>query len=128
MEDVRGVLAAYAEGWRTGDPGLFDYYADDCRFHYFGTSDQAGTHVGKDACLAAMITVSTRAPRTLLEIVDVLVGEHGNGALLVRERIERDGESHEITRLMRYRISGGKVAECWVYDEAQALIDRLWRP
>jgi hypothetical protein len=29
---------------------------------------------------------------------------------------------------MRYRVAGGKIAECWVYDEDQALIDRLWRP
>jgi hypothetical protein len=90
MEDVREVLTGYAAAWRDGDPRLFDRSADDCRFHYFGSSDRAGTHVGKDACLTAMITVSQRAPRTLLEVVDVLAGEDGNGALLVRERIERD--------------------------------------
>jgi len=74
-----------------------------------------------------MIAVSTRAPRTLLEIVDVLAGD-SLGAIVVRERLERDGESHDVERVARYRVVDGRIAECWILDEDQALIDHLWRP
>jgi hypothetical protein len=126
-DETAAVLRAYAEAWQRSDPTLFDFYADDCTFHYFGTTDLAGTHVGKEACVTAMIAVSTRAPRTLLEIVDVLVGD-SLGAIVVRERLERDGESHEVERVARYRVADGRIAECWILDEDQALIDHLWRP
>jgi len=45
-DDTAAVLRAYAEAWQAGDPALFDFYADDCTFHYFGSTDLAGTHQG----------------------------------------------------------------------------------
>lgn len=125
--EIATVLHRYAEAWQAADPALFDFSTDDCTFHYAGSTDLAGTHVGKDACLTAMVTASTRARRTLLEVVDVLAGSRF-GALVVRERLERDHEAHEIERVARYRVVGGKIAECWIHDEDQALIDHLWRP
>jgi hypothetical protein len=47
-------------------------------------------------------------------------------AVLARERLTRSGESHEIRRLLRYRIAGDRFTECWLYDEDQVLVDRLW--
>ena len=121
------VLRAYADGWLAGSPTLFDTYADDCTFHYSGATDLAGSHVGKDACLTAMITARTRARSELLEVVDVLVGDVF-GAIVVRERLARDDESHEVARTLRFRVAGGHIVECWLLDEDQALIDHLWRP
>jgi hypothetical protein len=74
-----------------------------------------------------MITARMRAPGVLLEIVDVLGGE-SLGALVVRERLERDGEAHEVRRVLVFRVEADHLAECWLLDEDQALIDRLWRP
>jgi len=31
-----------------------------------------------------------------------------------------------VRRLFRYRIDGDQLVECWLYDEDQTLIDRLW--
>ena len=126
-QETYEVLRAYADGWLAGSPTLFDAYADDCTFHYAGTTDLAGTHVGKDACLTAMLTASVRATRTLLEVVDVLAGDT-YGAIVVRERLERDGEAHELERVLRYRVVGGRIVECWLHDADQALVDHLWRP
>jgi uncharacterized protein len=124
---TRSTLELYAKAWETGDLGtIFDTYADDVVFHYFGNSDLAGTHVG-DAALAAMAQASVRSSRTLLEVVDVLDGP-ALGALVVRERFERDGRSADVQRVLLYRVVDDKIAECWLYDEDQALIDGFWAP
>jgi hypothetical protein len=124
---TRSTLEAYAEAWRTGDlGGLFAAYADDVVFHYFGRSDLAGTHVG-DAALAAMAEASVRSTRTLVEVVDVLDGAE-LGALVVKERFERDGRSADVQRVLLYRVVDDHIAECWLYDEDQSLIDGFWAP
>jgi len=122
------VLERYVEAWRTGNlEALLGAYADDVVFHYFGTTDLAGDHVGKNAAIAAMGAVSARAARELVEVVDVLVGDR-RAALVVRERLTRAGESVELRRVFVYRIEDEKLAEFWLYDEDQALVDRLWAP
>jgi hypothetical protein len=123
----RSTLEAYAEAWQGGDlAGVFGAYAEDVTFHYFGASDLAGTHVG-DAALAAMAQASVRSVRTLVEVVDVLDGA-SLGALVVKERFERDGRSADVQRVLLYRVVDDRIAECWLYDEDQALIDEFWAP
>lgn len=125
-EETSDVLHGYAEAWKAGDlAGILDGYADDVVFHYFGTHEHAGRHVGKDVAVAAMAAVSAKATRTLLEIEDVLVGGGDRGAIVARERLERDGETVEVVRALHYRVAGGRIAECWLYDQDQRLIDRL---
>lgn len=120
------VLRRYAERWQAGDiDALFATYADDAVFHYAGTTDIAGTKTGKDAVLTALIEASSRATRELLEIVDVLAGDR-LGAIVSRERLTRDGESHDLRRVFLYRVEADRIAECWLFDEDQALIDQLW--
>ena len=45
------------------------------------------------------------------------------GALLVRERFERDGRTAELERLLVYAVRDGLLGECWVCDQDQALVD-----
>ncbi|MDP1820621.1 MAG: nuclear transport factor 2 family protein [Acidimicrobiales bacterium] len=126
-DDIRRLLEGYAEAWKVGDlEVLLGAYADDVVFHYFGGTDLAGAHVGKEAAVQAMVTVSTRAARELLEVVDVLAGDR-LGTLVVRERLVRDGEQADVQRVFLYRVDGKRIVECWVLDEDQALIDRFWR-
>jgi hypothetical protein len=127
-EAVRETLRRYADAWEAGDlEAMLDSYADDVVFHYFGATDLAGDHVGKEACVTAMVTASVRAARELLEVVDVLAGDR-LGALVVRERLTRAGESVDLQRVLVYRIEESKLAEVWLHDEDQALVDRLWAP
>lgn len=122
------VLRRYAESWTAGDiDALFASYADDAVFHYFGTSDLAGVHRGKSSVLTALIAASSRASRELVEIVDVLAGDE-RGAIVARERLTRGEESVEIERVFLYRVEGAQIAECWLYDQDQRLVDRLWGP
>ena len=125
---TRDALERYVAAWEAGDlDALLASYADDVVFHYFGTTDLAGAHHGKEAAVTAMVAASTRATRELLEVVDLLVGDR-LGALVVRERLTRGELSEELRRVLVYRFEGGRIAECWVHDEDQALVDRLWAP
>lgn len=125
-DQTADVLRRYAQAWSAGDlTAILDAYADDVVFHYFGTHDHAGTHVGKHAAVTAMAAVSAKAARTLLAITDVLVGSDDLGAILAVERLERDGEAVEIQRVLHYRVADGRIAECWLYDQDQRLVDRL---
>ena len=83
----------------------------------------AGDHAGKAAALGVLAEVTRRANRRLLAIVDIMAGPE-RGALLVRERFERDGRTAEVERLLVYApVRDGLLGECWVYDQDQALVD-----
>jgi len=60
--------------------------------------------LGKQAAVTTLLEVGATAIRTLLGVDEITAAP----------------------RLFRYRIDGGQFVECWLYDEDQALIDRLW--
>jgi uncharacterized protein len=82
----------------------------------------AGDHEGKAAALGVLAEVTRRTNRRLLAIIDVMAGPE-RGALLVRERFERDGKAAEVERLLVYAVRDGLLSECWVYDQDQAAVD-----
>ena len=124
--NIHAVLKRYADAWSANDlRAIVDSYHDEVVFHYFGRSPLAGTHRGKAACLAVLKTVREKTKRQLLSIRDVLAGQHF-GVVIAVERFERDGKSAEIERLLRYTVRDGKLAECWIYDEDQRLVDEFW--
>lgn len=126
QREIHAVVRRYADAWAAGDlQTLFDSYDDEVVFHYFGRSPLAGTHRGKSACLAVLKQVGEKTHRKLLAIRDVLAGEHF-GLIVALEQFERDGAPVTIERLLRYRVQDGKLAECWVYDEDQRLVDEYW--
>jgi hypothetical protein len=121
------VLRRYVDCWRNGDlDGLMASYAPGFRLHYGGTSRFAGSHEGRDAALGIMAEVSTVAHRDLLSVDDVLVSDRG-GALVVTERLSREGESVDVQRVLRYRVEDGLLAECWLMEADQVVIDHFWR-
>lgn len=127
VDDHAGVvLRRYATAWRTGDLAtLVDCYHPGFTLHYDGSSRFAGTHRGRDAALEVMAQVSSVAPRELVAVNDVLVGDDG-GALVVTERLTRDGETVELERTLRYRVQDGRLAECWLFEHERDTVDRLW--
>ncbi|MGE0498119.1 MAG: nuclear transport factor 2 family protein [Ramlibacter sp.] len=123
---IYAVVKRYAEAWAANDlRAIVDSYHDEVVFHYFGRSPLAGTHRGKPACLAILKQVREKTNRKLVSIQDVLAGEHF-GLIIAIELFERNGESMDIERALRYRVRDGKLAECWVYDEDQRLVDEHW--
>src|SRR6266540_387918 len=106
VESSRKVAERYCEAWSRGDiAAILTFYDEGFTLHYFGASDYAGDHGGKDAAVQALAAVSAEAPRELLGIDEILASEDG-AVIVARERLSRTGESHEIRRLLRYRIAG----------------------
>lgn len=121
------VMLRYAEAMRTGDgQTIRDSYAEDVVLHYAGANPLSGAHRGWPAMLAAMRELGRRSGRQMLEVVEVMLGET-RACFILRERFNRDGETHEVLRTAVYRVAGGRIVECWVFDEDQALMDRLVR-
>lgn len=124
--DIYSVVRRYADVWLANDlRAIVDSYHDEVVFHYFGRSPLAGTHRGKAACLTILKQVREKTNRKLISISDVLAGEHF-GLIIALERFERNGASVEIERIFKYGVREGKLAECWVYDQDQLLVDEYW--
>lgn len=125
VEQNRDVIARYAAAWTAGDfAALFALYADDFVLHYPGSHRLSGTHVGKDAALKAMGEFTVATGRKLVAVVDTMAGE-ARAAQIVRETMVTPEGVREVERVFAYRIEGGLMRECWLYDSEQALIDRL---
>ena len=123
IERTRKAVSCYARAWLAGDRAtLAACYHDDFTLHYSGRNPLAGDHRGKMTVLAILAEVTRRTNRKLLDIVDIMAGPE-RGALLVRERFERDGKVAEFERLLVYAVRDGLLRECWVWDRDQAAID-----
>jgi ketosteroid isomerase-like protein len=123
IELTRQAITRYASAWLAGDrAALAACYHDDFTLHYFGRNPLAGDHEGKAVALGVLAEVTRRTNRRLLAIVDVMAGPE-RGALLVRERFERDGKAAEVERLLVYAVRDGLLSACWVYDQDQAAVD-----
>jgi uncharacterized protein len=122
--DPIDTVRRYAEAWKTNDIAtVLAMYHDDFVLHYFGESPLAGDHVGRDAAITTLMEATTRSRRQLDAIEDVLGGDTF-AAIVAREGV---GEpTRVVRRLFLYTVRDGKLAECWLFDEDQRLIDRLW--
>jgi len=124
MTDPESVVRAYTDAWLAGDlAAVVDLYHDDLVLHYGGSHSLTGDHVGKDAALTALLTVQARTERVPVAVLDVMASAD-HATAWVRERWTVDGEQRELTRVLVYRVAGGRLAECWLYDTDTELVDR----
>lgn len=123
----RDALAAarrYVDAWLAGDfSAMMAAYADDFVLHWFGDNPYARTWTGKADAVGALLEFTRRTSRRLVEVIDVMAGE-ARAVVIVREAITIDGVEREIERVLVYRERDGLLAECWVYDQDQRMIDR----
>ncbi|MEN9823389.1 MAG: hypothetical protein RLZ04_1815 [Actinomycetota bacterium] len=123
-DEIATTLHAYAEAWLAGDlDRILAAYHDDIVLHYMGDSPLAGSHVGRAAAFEVLGQATVRSSRRLIEIEDVLVGSR-LGALLAVE--ELGDPPQRMRRVLVYRVEEYKLRECWLYDEDQRFVDRLW--
>lgn len=119
------TVRAYTNAWLAGDlMTVLDLYHDDLVLHYGGANPLTGDHHGKDAAVTALLTVQEKTQRVPIEVIDVIESPD-HAAAWVRERWIVDGETVELMRLLMYRVADGKLAECWLLDHDQALVDRV---
>jgi len=118
------TLRAYADAWLAADvENVLGAYHDDIVLHYMGESPLAGTHSGKEAVFTILGQASYRASRKLIDVQDVLVGDEF-GALVAVEDL--GDPPKRVRRVLLYRVEDSKLRECWLFDEDQRFIDKLW--
>ncbi len=117
------AVRCYVDAWLAGDfPAMMATYADDFVVHWFGDNPFAKTYQGKAEAIPALMAFTQRTGRRLVEIVDVTAGP-ARAVVIVREAVTIDGVEREIERVLVYRTEAGLLAECWVYDQDQRLVD-----
>jgi hypothetical protein len=122
----RGVIAAYATAWQAGDLAtMFASYADDILVHYGGTSPFAGAHHTRERFIEVLIETAARSSRRLVSI-DQIDDHLTHGALFVTETMVVDHITVTLRRALRFRVAGARIAECWLYDLDQHVVDRAW--
>jgi hypothetical protein len=118
------TLRAYADAWLAADvEKVLGAYHEEIVLHYMGESPLTGTHTGKEAVFAILGQASYRTSRKLIDVEDVLVGENF-GALVAIEDL--GDPPQRVRRVLLYRVEDGQLRECWLYDEDQRFIDKLW--
>ena len=119
--EIRSVIERYAAAWRDGDlPTVLDCYHDDLVLHWFGANALSGDHAGKGAVVVALGEFTRRTQRQRPTIVATMAGAE-RGAIVARETL---GDT-QVERVLVFTVRDGKLAECWVYDQDPAVIDRL---
>lgn len=122
---IRAIIDRYASAWAAGDRvAMPDCYHEKFSLHYFGRHALAGDHIGKAAALATLAEFSRRTRRRLVRIVAAMAGPE-RGAIIARESLGQGAAAVEVERLLVYAVQDGLLKDCWVYDQDQALIDRL---
>lgn len=112
------LMRRYSETLAAGRAvDVLPFYADDLVLHVPGRSRHAGTYTGKDAVLAYYTKVfqDTEGRLENLGIDDILASDT-HAVSLVRWRLHRGERTHDVDRVVLYRIEDGKIAEIWVRD------------
>jgi len=113
----------YVDAWLAGDvPAMMATYADGFVLHWFGDNPFARTWRGKAEAIPALMEFTKRTGRRLVEVVDVTAGP-ARATVIVREALTVGGVERQVERVLVYRVEDGLLAECWVYDQDQRLID-----
>lgn len=119
------VVRSYTDAWLAGDLlAVLDLYHDDLVLHYGGANAFTGDHVGKDAAIATLLAVQERTQREPVAVLDIMESPD-HATAWVRERWTVDGAPQELDRILVYRVADDRLAECWLHDFDQALVDRV---
>ena len=122
------LMRRYSETLAAGRAAdVLPFYTEDCTLHVPGRSRHAGTYRGQDAVLAyyTKIFQDTDGQLENLGIDDILASDT-HAVSLVRWRLHRNGRTHDVDRVVLYRIEDGRIAEIWVRDWDQYGYDEFF--
>jgi ketosteroid isomerase-like protein len=91
-----------------------------------GRNVLSGDYVGKPAVLELMGQVQTLTAGSFRPEVHDILASDDHVAALVTVHAERDGVAVEWRSVDAFHVRDGKLAEHWVHEVDQELVDRFW--
>jgi len=119
------VVQAYCDAWMAGDVAtVASMYHEDLTLEWFGEHRLAGTHVGLQRSIEALLELQAATNRTPTEIVEILDGPSSVVAI-VNERWTSANGDHvfEHVRALEFTVHENKLHTCRIFETAQARID-----
>ena len=121
---VREAFAAFSRGdleWLRNE-----VFSENVTYHIPGQNVISGDYEGVDAVLAFFVRLAEETGGTFsLEFVDVLANDE-RVVVLYNSSATRGGETLEMTELVLFAMSEGKVTEAWPHPRDQYALDALW--
>lgn len=122
------VVKAYCDAWLAGDTtAVLALYHNDLTLEWPGRHRFAGTHVGQDASIGALLGLQAATNRLPVKVVDVMAGQHGIAVKVIERwsRLGADGQPEvlEHARVLEYTVEAAQLRTCRVYESAQRDID-----
>ena len=127
-ESATELIRRYFETVRTDHTQTAGLYKPDATLHYVGRHQLAGTYRGPQEILE-LFRRSREAFRGTqrLELHDVVAGDDHAVALLDGSA-ERDGERRHWQRVVVFHVRDGLIAEQWIHDSDQHVIEEVLAP
>lgn len=111
---------------RRDDQGLGDVFAEDVIWRVPGTSAISGIYLGRNAVMEYVRRRRELADDTFETTVEDVLANDRHGLVIATGRASRHGQDFEWRAHGLYRFAEGKIVECRVLPEDQALFDLVW--
>ena len=127
-EAAAELIRRYFAAVRTDHTQTAGLYAPEATLHYVGRHRLGGTYRGRDE-IQELFRRSREAFRGTqrLDLHDVVAGDDHVVALL-NGSAERDGERRRWQRVVVFHVSNGLIAEQWIHDSDQHVIEEVLGP
>jgi len=113
----RAIRRLYAARARRDWAAVRSLLADEVGYHEPGEEDHSGDYRGRDDVVALLEKLVAVSEGTFQLEPEAFLNLQEHSAVLVRWWAERQGRRSDGYEIAVYRLSGGKIAEVWFYNE-----------
>jgi ketosteroid isomerase-like protein len=117
---------AYADFAKGDLEGYLSACVPDFAFNVPGRSVVAGRVQGRDQFLGMVQNVMQQSGGQFQEEVEAVLANDEHGVVLAKHRFPRNGKTWEYQTAHVYRISNGKLVECWEQPRDPVAFDAAW--
>jgi ketosteroid isomerase-like protein len=103
-----------------------DMLTDDVTWHVPGHSVIAGDYRGRDEVLGYFARRRALADATFHIDVRGVLADDERAVILATGEVESGGETRRWGTVSIFRVSAGRIAECWVVPYDQGSFDEIW--